>query len=395
MKKGMIFLLCLLFAVASVSVAESAQEGITDTEIHLGTFGPLTGPAAAWGGVVYGIETVVNLVNEEGGVHGRKIVLHVIDDRYNPAMTMAGVKRLQENVGIFAWLGGVGTTPCLSVMDYLTSKGVPWIAPQSGAEELISPPKKNIFTFYPINSAEATVLCRYGVEKLGMKHIAMVYQNDPYGINGLKGAKAELATHGLELIQIPVEKNDSDMTAVAYKLMKTKADAVLIWLNSLATMQVMQAAKKMNYQPQWMEPAAVSDFEVSYAISRGLIEGMIADTYANLKSPMLAKYKTAHQRLGRPGMPWTASVLAGAGIAELATEGIRRCGPALTREAFIHAMEGIHQFEGLSTPVSYDKFDPQKPESRLGIRQIYLTRCLKDGKTEVLTDNIPIQLMAK
>ena len=110
MKKN---LLCVL-AVMTVMVfgfafSAAAEEGVTDTEIHIGQWGPQTGPAAAWGAVARGTDAYFKMINAEGGINGRKLILHYFDDAYNPAKTMAGVKQLQEETGIFAWVSGVGT----------------------------------------------------------------------------------------------------------------------------------------------------------------------------------------------------------------------------------------------------------------------------------------------
>ncbi len=102
-----------------------AEEGVTDTEIHIGQWGPQTGPAAAWGSVARGTDAYFKMINEQGGIHGRKLIHHMFDDAYNPAKTMAGVKELQEGKGMFAWVSGVGTAPGLSVKDYLMEQKDP------------------------------------------------------------------------------------------------------------------------------------------------------------------------------------------------------------------------------------------------------------------------------
>ena len=106
-----------LAAVALVSLGgtAAAEEGVTDTEIRLGQWGPQSGPAAPWGAVARGSGMLFQMINDEGGIHGRKIDYRMFDDGYNPAKTKAGVKELQEGPGIFAWVSGVGTAPGLAV----------------------------------------------------------------------------------------------------------------------------------------------------------------------------------------------------------------------------------------------------------------------------------------
>ena len=99
--------------VFAVSLNAVAEEGVTDTEIHIGQWGPQTGPAAAWGSVARGTDAYFKMISEKGGIHGRKLVHHMFDDAYNPAKTKAGVKELQEGIGMFAWVSGVGTATVL------------------------------------------------------------------------------------------------------------------------------------------------------------------------------------------------------------------------------------------------------------------------------------------
>ncbi len=93
--------------------------------------GPQTGPAAPWGAVARGSKLLFDIVNEEGGIHGRKIKFFVRDDQYNPSQTVAAVKELIERHGIFAFVGGVGTACCQSVYQILLDNKIIWISPCS------------------------------------------------------------------------------------------------------------------------------------------------------------------------------------------------------------------------------------------------------------------------
>ena len=127
-----------------------AEEGVTDTEIHIGQWGPQTGPAAPWGAVARGTDAYFKMINAEGGINGRKLIHHMFDDAYNPAKTKAGVKELQESIGMFAWVSGVGTAPGLSVKDYLMERKIPWVGPSAGSLHWIEPPRKYLFAVYPL-----------------------------------------------------------------------------------------------------------------------------------------------------------------------------------------------------------------------------------------------------
>ena len=102
------FMLSLTVLVVLAPLSFANPPGFDDKEIRIGMFGPQTGPAAPWGSVARGSALLMTIVNEEGGIHGRKIKSFVRDDMYNPAQTKTVVKELVERQGIFAFVGGVG-----------------------------------------------------------------------------------------------------------------------------------------------------------------------------------------------------------------------------------------------------------------------------------------------
>ena len=299
MKKALMVLACLIFLVAFGSPA-GAGEGITDTEIHIGQWGPQTGPAAAWGSVARGTGDYFKWINANGGIHGRKIVYHMFDDGYNPAKTKAGVKELQEGQGIFAWVGGVGTSPGLAVKDYLMEKKIPWVGPSAGSVQWVSPPQKHLFAVYPLYAGEARALIRYSVETMGKKRVAVAYLNDEYGKNGLRGAVEELKAHGMETVaQVPVEKNDTDLKPHVMKLRKSKADMVLLWTTVSHAVRIVGTAKAMKFAPQFMSTSTCSDFPLMIHISKGLWEGVICTTFGELTDsdhPGMVRYKPTKQK---------------------------------------------------------------------------------------------------
>ncbi len=378
-----------LIVLLGTAFTAGAEEGVTDNEIHIGQFGSLTGPTSLWSTVCYGPGLVFDLINEEGGVHGRKYVYHLFDDGYNPAKTKYGVKRLQEAKGMFAWIGGVGTSTGLTVMDYFMNRKIPWIAPISGSDVWVTPPKKYLFSMYPHYRLDAQVLCRYAVQELGYTKISVVYQNDSYGITGLKGVAEELNRRGIEMhLKIPVEKNDmAKLKEYALQLRKSESEAVILWINPFHTLRIMKLCKQMNYSPQWMAGSSFSDFPQLYKISRGLIKGMIATTGVDFdETPLLAKYKAAHERLGKSDIDWGVFYHAGVGFADVVAEAIERCGRNLTRERFVDAMEGIQNYKTILPPVSFKPFNPNDAKSRQGINHVFLMKCLDEGKHEILSD---------
>ncbi|MFP4476769.1 MAG: ABC transporter substrate-binding protein [Desulfatibacillaceae bacterium] len=393
-KKGLLLVLAaacvMLFAPAAM-----AEEGVTDTEIHIGQWGPQTGPAAPWGAVARGSGVLFDMINEQGGINGRKIVYHMFDDGYNPARTKAGVKELQEGVGIFAWGGGVGTACGLAVRDYLMDRGVPWVGPSSGSLHWVSPPFERLFAVYPLYYKEAKALSRYSVDILGKKKVAIVYQNDDYGMNGKRGAEEELAAHGMELVaSIPVEKSDSDMKPHVMQLRKSGADAVLLWVTPTHAVKIIGTSKAMQFETQWLSTSTCSDFPLMYKISKGLWEGVIATNFIeppDSRNPLMRIYKNAYEKFAAKDERWGVFFYAGMGFVEPLVAGIEACGRDLTRERFVEEMEKMQNFRGVMGRISYSPYDKDNMNCRQGQQEMFISRCGPNGASIRLTDWIEIK----
>lgn len=397
MKKRLILVVLVSLAfLLSFAPNLWAEEGVTDTEIHIGQWGPQTGPAAAWGSVARGTGDYFKWINDNGGIHGRKIVYHMFDDGYNPAKTKAGVKELQEGTGIFAWACGVGTSPGLAVRDYLAKRNIPWVGPAAGSMHWVSPPQKNLFTVYPLYVGEAKALVKYAVEEMGKKRVAIAYLNDEYGKNGLRGALAELKAHGMKAVaKVPMEAKDSDLKPHVMKLRKSKADMVLMWTTVGHSARIVGISKAMKFTPQFMSTSTTSDFPFMMHITKGLWEGVITATFGELPDsgyPLLDKYKKeVFDKYAAKKERWGIFYYAGIIFTEPMIQGLYNVGRDLTRENFIAEMEKIQGFKGIGPEVNYKAYDKNDIYSRQGTSQTFLVQCLAKGKAKQLTDLISIK----
>jgi ABC-type branched-subunit amino acid transport system substrate-binding protein len=105
--------------------------------------------------VARGTDLLFKIINEEGGIHGRKIKYFLRDDSYQPAKTKAIAKEFVEQIGVFAVVGGVGVAPGMTARDYLMENKVPWSGPVTGVYEWIHPIQKYLFAIYPLYDDEA------------------------------------------------------------------------------------------------------------------------------------------------------------------------------------------------------------------------------------------------
>ena len=399
---GILFLAAaMIFGATLITMAE---EGVTDTEIHIGQWGPQTGPAAPWGAVARGTDAYFKMINAEGGIHGRKLVHHYFDDAYNPAKTKAGVKQLQEEVGMFAWVSGVGTAPGLAVKEYLMERKIPWLSPSTGSSHWVDPPNRYLFAGYPLYSGDSQVLVGYAVQELGLKRIAITYQNDDYGKLGVVGARKQMIKEGMKLVaEIPVNVADTDMKPHIMALRKAKAEAVLLFVTPGHVARLIGTGKAMKFEPQWMTSTTCGDVPLMMYITKGLYAGTIlaglgmaepsltgignVEDANNPTLPLLAKYKKdAFEKYAAKDERWGLTFGVGFAYAEPLVEGLKRAGKNLTRERLVKVMEGIRNFQGTMGKISYKPFNPDDPLCRLGQKEVFIGQATKDGKTKILSD---------
>ena len=388
-KKNLVLIGLLTAMVVFIAAPASAQKvrGVTDTEILIGQWGPQTGPAAPWGAVARGTDLLVKIINEEGGIHGRKFKYYLRDDSYQPAKTKAIAKEFVEQIGVFAVVGGVGVATGMTARDYLMENKVPFCGPVTGVYEWITPIQKYLFAIYPLYDDEAFNLTGYLYEKLGFKKIAMFYQNDDYGKQGVMGVERYLLRHKIKLVEkVSAEVTDRDLSTHALKLKNSGADAVIMWTMPTHGALILAETAKIGFKPQWATSNTLSDSALMMQITKGLWVGMINSFWSELPDsthPLMVKYREWHKKLA-PQERWGVFYYAGIIFAEPFFEGVRRAGRNLTSETRISAMETLKNWQGIGPPITYGK--PKNPMDRQGGRHVFYGKVKPDGNIQRLTD---------
>ncbi len=390
LKKNLVLIGLLTAMVLIIAAPALAQKvrGVTDTEIFIGQWGPQTGPAAPWGAVARGTDLLVKIINEEGGIHGRKINFTLRDDSYQPAKTKAIAKEFVEQIGVFAVVGGVGVAPGMTARDYLMENKVIWAGPVTGVYEWIHPIQKYLFAIYPLYDDEAFNLTGYLHEKLGFKKIAMFYQNDDYGKQGVMGVERYLLKKKINLVaKISAEVTDRDLSTHALKLKNSGADAVIMWTMPTHAVLLLNETAKIGFKPQWATSNTLSDSVLMMQITKGLWAGMITSFFGELPDsnhPLMVKYREAHKKFA-PQERWGVFYYAGIIFAEPFFEGLRRAGKNLTTESWIKAEETLKDWKGIGPPITYTN-----PLDRQGGKHVFYGKVKPDGNIEKLTDWIRI-----
>lgn len=386
-----LFLSVLLFSCNNTEGSgeeETAGDvtGVTDTEITIGSWGPMTGPAALWGNIVKGSDAYFKMINEEGGINGRQIKFVYKDDAYDPSKTVPGVRELVQQDEVFAVAGGIGTAPCMAVSGFLGENKVPWVNPMTGATYWTQPPKENIFSVFPLYFDEAQVLTDFAVNQLEAKKVGVIYVNDDFGKSGLVGVEHKLKEFNMEVtVALPVEITDTDLSSHVARLKESGAEAVFLWLTPRHAAIVLGTSAVVDYKPHWMASLVLSDMALMHDITKGGWEGVYFTNASEIlvtdeSNEQLMKYKATFAKY-YPEDRWGTFAGMGFIMNELLVEGLRRAGKDLTRESFLEAMAGINDFKLTGgAPVSFT------PDNHLGNRSVCIMRCKSATEAEPMTE---------
>ena len=375
--------LALVMAALLVLPAAAQERGITPTEIILGVSATLSGPAAPWGATARGVEAYLAYINEQGGIHGRTLRFEIRDDGYQPARAVANVRELVERVGVFGIVGMIGSANAAAVRDYMFRNEVVWMTPAVESDPWIGNPNITyLFVTYPNYYQEAKILARYAVEELGLSRIAVFYQNDQYGSNGLRGVRDALAEMGMAPVaEVSYELTDADLSVHALRIAQAQADAVVMYATPNHGAMMAAALAQQNPRPQILSSFTLAD-PIMARLAGPAWDGVIVPSYF--------PYPGTDEKVDRvlqilvernPELANMAfNALAGVTFVEPMLEGLRRAGPNLTKESFVAAMESIQNWDGeLLRGVTFG------PGRRQGINSIFLARMV-NGVPEPLTD---------
>lgn len=347
---------CVTAALAGPTRA-SADPGVTQTSILLGTTSPLSGVASAYASVARGADAYFKYVNARGGVNGRKIVDTIVDDAYNPALTVQATRQLVEQDKVFAIFNGLGTEQNLAVRDYLNAQKVPQLFVASGASAFGSDAARYPYTigFQPSYQAEGWVLGKYLARTQGAAKVGVLFQNDDYGKDLLYGLRKGIERSRVRIVAAqPYEVTAPDVQAQVAKLRASGANVFAVFAIPKQAIQAYGSASKLGWKPKLSLTNAVSSASnimqlASEAGTNKVVEGSVSIVF--LKDPTDPKWKKdAAMRLYRSIMKRYAPGadandvyhVYGMAAAWTAVEAIRKVGKNLTREGLVKVVANMN-----------------------------------------------------
>jgi branched-chain amino acid transport system substrate-binding protein len=237
--------LAVLAATSSGALAQKKYDtGATDTEIKIGNIMPYSGPASAYGVIGKTEEAYFRKINAEGGINGRKINFISYDDNYSPPKTVEQARKLVESDEVLIVFNSLGTPPNSAIQKYMNSKKVPQLFVATGATKW-NDPKEFPWTmgWQPNYQSETQIYAKYILKEKPNSKIAVLYQNDDYGKDYLKGLKDGLGAKGASLIVMEESYEVSEPTIDSH-IVKLKSTGADVFINITTPKFAAQAIKK-------------------------------------------------------------------------------------------------------------------------------------------------------
>jgi len=386
--------------LASVASARSATErapttrGVTDNEIRLGISAPFTGSAKELGNQMkLGIETAFNLVNDNGGIHGRQLRLVAADDGYEPMRAAESMKELYEKRQVFGFVGNVGTPTAVVALPYALERKALFFGAFTGAGLLRrDPPDRYVFNYRASYAEETDAVVRYLVKMRGLRpeQIAVFAQQDAYGDSGFAGvAKAMRALRGGNegtILRLDYQRNTLDVDDAVARLRAHK-----IPIKAVVMVGAYRSCAKFIEKTRDLYPGMIYT-NVSFVGSTALADELmlLGARYANgvivtqvvpavdSYATAILKYKTALAKYFPGVLPDYVS-LEGYVAGTLLLEGLKRASQQLDTEKLVEALEAVRDFDmGLGAPISFG------PTEHQGSHKVWGTQLNEYGRYQAI-----------
>jgi len=360
--------------------------GVSDKEIRIGSSLALGGHAGYLGTqMLQGAMSHLNYINEKGGIHGRKLRLITLDDGYDPTRCLFNTQRLILEEKVFCLFSYVGTPTTVRIIPLVNEAGIPLLGMFTGANRLREPVNPLLINIRASYYQEIKAAVSLIVEQKGLDRVAVFYQYDEYGFDGLRGAEIALKKYGLK----PVAKGTYvrgtlDVESGLEQILLSDAQAVVMIGTYDSCAKFIRLAKEDNFSPLFYNVSFVGASELARRLGRSG-QGVLVTQV--VPPPEVGKTGTTlpgiqdymdHLKHYFPGARPSFVGLEGWLNAKILALALEKAGQNLTRAKFISAIESIREFDlGIENPLSFGKGDYQ------GLDRVYFTK-IDQGKLELI-----------
>ena len=368
--------LALWPTLGGVTLAARAQSvGISDTRIVLGQSAPFSGASEQLGLQFYlGAQLFFEALNQKGGVQGRRIELRRLDDGDDPDRCAANTRQFLSE-GVFALFGYIGTLTSAAALPLATEAKLPFFAPASGAEALRVPFNRYAIHVRASYQDETAAIVRQ-ITGTGIKKIAVFHQNDAYGQAGLEGVARALQAQNLSPVALgTVERHSVDVAKAVDEILAQRPEAIVQIGVYKACAVFVRLARGRGYTGNFYNVSVVGTqalLDELGAMAKGVLVSQVMPFPYTPVTPIASEYLAAVK--ARPGLVPNHSSMEGYVAAKVFSEAAQRAGRNLTREGFIHAVQGLRNLDLGGFPVDFG------PNKHTGSRFVEMTLLTEDGR---------------
>ncbi|MGY3622539.1 ABC transporter substrate-binding protein [Bradyrhizobium sp. USDA 10063] len=359
-----IALIAAMTLVSSISVATAQKKydtGASDTEIKIGNIMPYSGPASAYSVIGRTEAAYFRMINEEGGINGRKINFISYDDSYSPPKTVEQARKLVESDGVLLIFNSLGTPTNSAIHHYMNQKKVPQLFVATGATKWADP-KEFPWTmgWQPNYQTEARIYAHYILDQKPNAKIAVLYQNDDYGKDYLKGLVEGLGDKASMIVaKDSYDVSEPTISSHIVNLQASGADVLFTVATPKFAAQTIRKVRQLGWDPLFilnnvsasvgavLEPAGLEN-------AKGIISAayMKDETDAKWRSEPDSKQWAAFLDKYMPDADKSdAGVAVGYSVARTLVHVLKMCGDELTRENVMRQAANLKDFDpGLLLP---------------------------------------------
>jgi len=375
-------------ALAGIAQAQNSNQGVSKNEIVLGSIQDLSGPIAGFGKQVrLGMMLRVDEINEQGGVHGRKIKLVVEDSAYDPKKAVLAAQKLVNQDKIFAMIGHIGTAQNMAAMPVQFEKNVINFFPVTAAREMYEPFHRLKYSFAATYYDQMRTAVPQLAKDKGAKKVCTMYQDDEFGLEVMRGAEAGLKAAGMDLAEKTTYKRGAtDFSSQIARMKSSGCDMVVLGTIIRETIGAIAEARKTGYNPTFIGSSAAYT-DLIHKLGGKAMDGLYAThtsqhPYLDDASQPVRfwanKYKTKFNE-----DPTVFSVY-GYNAIDAFLAAAQKTGPNLTTDNFIKTMDN-------NMTIPKDIFGSPEAtftaKKRLGNDKSRLSQ-ITDGKWKVVSDYI-------
>ena len=374
--------IALVLVAGLAGSAALAEDGVTDGKIIFGQVAALTGPAQDLGqGMRQGILAAFGEANRSGGVNGRILELKSRDDGYEPEKTVEATKASLEEDKVFALIGAVGTPTSKAGQPIATGAKVPFIGPFTGAEFLRNPYNRYVVNLRSSYFEETEAWIDHLTKDLGISRIAILYQDDAFGLTGLEGVQKAMAKRNISLVASgSFRRNTVAIKSALLDIMKAQPEAVVTVAPYKPVAQFVRVAHQVQLHALFVAISFVGSDSLAKELGSagtGVIVSQVVPSPWDASLPVIAAYQRAIGETDPNAKPGFVS-LEGYLVGRLAVEALKRIKGEMTREALLDAInEAPFNIGGVT--LAYG------PAKNQGSNQVYFTILQADGTFKPVT----------